>query len=410
MRNGGSLSGAGTPRKGARRSAGVALLAALVSLSIGVTSAQAAGTINLSVGADPAESITTQLAASGTGVGNETYLNLKVKPAGGQACAANPEADDGASVGNSDRNEPNPTYATSDNWTFQAAGSYLLCGWISNFYATTVYAQASLPIAVRPPRLSLAISVPATVQPSQTFQIGTTAQAETDRAAYGYSLPDTGSGCPANADAASSASGSQSADFNAWDVVGGPLMKTQNQSFSTPGVYLFCAYFEYPRSDSPPEATAIAKTTVVAPSPPPPVCVVPQIGGQEPLASMQQSLSSAHCTAGLVRYTASYTVARGNVLGLTSAPGSQLAAGASVGILVSTGPPCVVPNFRRGDTQTNVQRAIRAANCSVGVTIFAHTRSVRKGRVVALTPNPHTRLGSGARVRILVSSGPARHR
>ena len=411
MRNRGPQSGAGVLRRtGARRWAGVALLAALVSLSIGVTSAQAAGTINLSVAADPAESITTQLAASGTGAGIETYLNLKVKPAGGQACAANPGADDGVSVGNSDRNEPNPTYATSDNWTFQAAGSYLLCGWISNFYATTVYAQASLPITVRPPHLSLAITVPATAQPGQTFQIGTTAQAETDRSAYEYSLPDTGSGCPANADAASSASGSRSADFNAWDVVGGPLTKTQNQSFTTPGVYLFCAYFEYPRSDSPPEATAIAKTTVMAPAPPPPACVVPQVGARVSLASMQQSLQAAHCIGGRYALCGKPDGPQGDVIGLNPSPGTQLASGASVDVLLSTGPPCVVPSFSRGATQSSVQKAIRAAHCSVGRTSSVHTRSVRKGRVVALTPNPHTRLGSGASVKILVSSGPARHR
>lgn len=399
MRDWGSRpGGAAAPRR--TRLGSIAVLGAVASMSISVTSAEAAGTINLTVGADPAESITTQLGASGSGMGAETYLNLKVKPAGGQGCAANANADDGTSVGSGDINEPNPTYAETDNRTFQTAGAYLLCGWISNFAETTIYAQASLPFTVRPPHLSLAIGVPATVQPGQTFQVGTTAQAETERSAYEYMLPDTGSGCPANADAADSASGSRAADFNNWNVVGGPLMQSMNVTLSTPGVYLFCAYFEYPGTASPPEATAIARTTVAAPPPPPPHCVVPQLGGQEPLALMQQSLSSGHCTPGFVRYTASRTVARGNVLGLTSAPGSQLAAGASVGILVSTGPPCVVPTIRLGATQASVQRAIRAAHCSVGRISYTHAKSIHQGRVIALSPDlAVTSSGPGGRGR-----------
>lgn len=381
------------------------LFAAAWSL-IGVTSARAAGTINLSVGPDPAESITTQLGASGTGDGNNDKAVVHVKPAGGQACAANPDADSGSEVVYA--YESNPTYTETVNHTFDTAGPYLLCGWLTaSNDATKVLAAASLPITVRPPHLALAIASPATVQPDQTFQIVTTAQAETSRTVDEIMVPDTGSGCAANAGAADSASGASDVIFY-WSVVGGPLTQTENRTITTPGTYLVCAYFEYPGTDSPPEATAIARTTVVAPPPPPSPCVVPQVGGRVSLASIQQSLRVAHCTPGAIHYAASQNVGQGYVLGLSPGPGTQLNPGATVDVLISTGPPCVVPSFRRGATPGSVQQAIRAAHCSVGRTSAIHSGSVRRGRVVALTPGPHTRLGSGASVRIYVSSGPAR--
>jgi hypothetical protein len=368
------------------------------------TAAQAAPTMQLSIANDPVESVPTQLGASGAGVDttNGASVFVTVKPAGGSACAANSQADDGSIVVDGDFGR-NPTYASTQNWTFQTAGSYLLCGWLApSGNSSMAVAQASQMFTVRQPHLSLTISAPAAVQTGQTFQVATTAQAETQRPAYVYALPDTGSGCPANAAAASDTSGSQTTAIDPWLVIGGPLMQTINQSFNSAGRYLFCGYFQYPNNQSPPEASTTVSVTVVAPPPP---CVVPSFGANLPVASVQQSVKNADCVVGTVRYAASQTVPRGDVVSLTPSPGSHLAPAAAVNVLVSTGPPCVVPAVKAGSRLSVAQRAIRASHCSVGR--VSHTRSarVRAGTVVRLSPGTHSRLASGALVAIVVSKG-----
>jgi hypothetical protein len=382
------------------------LIVVLLASGIGVSSAQAAATMQLSVAADPAESITTQLGANGNGDGNPDYLVLKVKSAGGQGCAANPSADNGDDVINS-ASEDNATYSETRNWTFDAAGSYLLCGWLARQDNSSVVATASQSISVRPPHLSLAISVPASVQTGQTFQVATTAQAETSRYASEYILPDTGSGCPANASAASGSSGEISASFNSWNVVGGPFTQTLNETLSGQGTYLICAYFEYPSAQSPPEATASAKTTVM---PPPPPCVVPKFASTTTLAAVEAALRAADCTVGKVRYASSLRVGRGDVVALNPTPGKTLAAGGAVDIVVSTGPPCLVPAIRSGAGVASVERRIIAANCAVGGISHARSRTVRRGRVIRLALRAGTRLAAGARVNLVVSRGKPRRK
>jgi hypothetical protein len=245
-------------------------LVAVLICGIAPASAEAA-TMQLTVGADPVESVTTQLGATGSGASSSDSLYLNVKPAGGTACGANHSADDGSTVIYSYSIGSNPNYNQSRNWTFQAAGSYLLCGWLEN--GNTVNARASMPFTVRAPHITLSVSAPASATTGQTFQVSTTAQTETDRTVSTYAIPDTGNGCPANAAAASSASGSRTVIYE-WDVVGGPLTRTENATYTNAGTYLYCAYVQYPRNDSPPEATASGKTSVVSPPQPCPATPV----------------------------------------------------------------------------------------------------------------------------------------
>jgi hypothetical protein len=236
---------------------------AAIGWTLGVVgTAQAASSLTLTIGSDPAESITTQIGATGSAQDSGgDYVHVHLKPAGGTPCAAIYTADNGTFVISAgDNGKLSGAFSVSTNWTFNSAGSYVLCGWLTDSTAQTVYATASMPISVRAPHLSISISAPATVVRDQTFQIVTTAQAETQRTLYEYVMPDTGAACPANAGAMPNTA---TEVMDSWNVDGGPLAQSANESFSSVGTYLVCAYFEYPQNDSPPEATATATVSVV---------------------------------------------------------------------------------------------------------------------------------------------------
>jgi hypothetical protein len=317
---------------------------ALATLAVLAASAEAAGTVSITVGADPTESITTQLGVTGTNPSKSNAFALKVKTSGGEGCGANPSADKGELVLDeyTSGSQGSGPHSASVNWNFRAAGSYLLCAWMLEGGSSgwEVIASTSATIAVRPPHLTVAISAPPVVRPAQTFQIATTAQAETQRTLVQYVLPNTGRGCPANAEAAESTPSEQPTYWPAhgegWSVTGGPFTESFNESFASVGVYLVCAYFEYPASASPPEAMASAQISVVRP---PPACVVPHLSRTTTLHSIEAKLRASHCAIGRVRYLASARHARGSVIALSPAPGSHLANGARVAIVVSTGRP-----------------------------------------------------------------------
>jgi hypothetical protein len=361
--------------------------------------ALAAPTIELTRGTvEPVESITTQLGAVVNNAGND-YFRMHVKPTGGEGCGANAQADRGAPVINEFvSSETNPVHS-SQNWTFQAAGTYKVCAWVTTG-PEEVQASAETTFTVRPPHLTLSISVPTSVQPQQTFQVATTAQAETERQVWEYVMPNTGAVCPANAAAAAAASG-ESQILGYWNVTGGPFTETRNQSLSSPGSYLFCAYFEYPNTGSPPELSASAQTSVI---PPPPPCVVPRFHVGTSLAIVERSIVAASCSLGKVSYSGSSSVGRGGVLSLRPGTGTKLGPGAAVSIIVSAGRPCVVPPVKTGSDLRHVERLLAAANCRALV-VHAHSRHVRRGRVVGLGSRARSRLFPLSRVRVLVSAG-----
>ncbi len=362
--------------------------------------ALAAPTIELTRGStEPVESVATQLGGVVNGGGGD-YFYLHVKPTGGEGCGANPDADAGESVITSFvTTETNPVSFTQ-NWTFRLAGDYRVCTWVTSGNTESVLTSAEVTLHVRPPHLALSVSVPASVTIGQTFQVVTTAQAETERSVIVYAIPNTGDGCPANADAARNTSSSRTI-LNSWNVTGGPLTESRNESLQTPGVYLFCAYVEYPSSESTPELTASAQTSVVAPPPP---CVVPGFAFGSALGSVERVVRAASCSVGAIHYAASRSVRRGGVLGLNPRPGARLAAGARVAIDVSAGRPCVVPFVKPGTSLHRAERLLDAADCRA-VTVRAHSRHVHRGAVIGLGSRAHSHLSPLARVRVVVSSG-----
>lgn len=313
-----------------------------VSLALpAASSAAATPTLTLGTGPEPTESITTQLTTSGTSADAQTALSGTVKPAGGAGCAANPQADAGQRLYFGLYVEEG-AFSKSVNETFASAGSYLFCAWLNDEAQPggPVVASAALTFTVRPPHLALSISAPAAVRPGQTFQIVTTAQAEVERTVEEFVLPNTGRGCPANGAAAQNTSGEMSVFWPArygsdWSVDGGPFTESVNETLSSVGQYLICAYVEYPSSESPPEIAANAVINAVVPPPP---CVIPRVRAGSTLAGAERLIRSSHCVVGRVRLTRSRRYRRGRVLRLGARPGQRLQYHAPVEIVVSAGP------------------------------------------------------------------------
>lgn len=293
--------------------------------------------VTVGIGPDPVESITTQLSVAGAGSSSDGIVELKVQSTGGEACAANPGADKGDFVGSE---SGNGTESLTRNWSFATAGTYLLCGWLSDGTksGTPVVATASAVVTIRQPHISISVLAPASVRPAEIFQIATTAQSETTREVFQFILPRTGRGCPANAGAAASTAGEAQTYWpslgSPWNVTGGPFTATVNEHFSGVGGYFVCAYAEYPSASSPPEATASATISVLAPPPP---CVVPHFTSRSTVASIERRLLAAHCRVGAVRHVRSARYRRGRLISLSPRPGSRAASAAPVTIVVSAG-------------------------------------------------------------------------
>jgi hypothetical protein len=320
---------------------GVVCVVGVLLLAIGPSTA-GASTMTLALGTEPVESITTQVSATGTDASTENDLSVKVQPTGGEPCGANNAADQGETVIGEFTGEGNGPHSESVNWTFRSAGSYLLCGWLTDETQAgdPVVAKAELTVSVRPPHIAITISTPATVLIGQAFQIATTAQAETSRTVYEYVEVNTGDGCPANAQAAGSTSGDSEIfwphqDLGEWNVNGGPFTEAANAKLEHIGSYLVCAYAEYPNGESAPEATATAMISVITPPPP---CVVPSFTQKMRISTVERRITAAHCTVGKVEHSHSQRIHRGYVIRLSSRPGAKLAAQASVAIVVSSGP------------------------------------------------------------------------
>jgi hypothetical protein len=102
------------------------LLLAVCGIAALAPASVTAATLAVTSGADPVESIATQVGLSGTLETTSQRVWMSIKPAGATGCAANPRADVGERP--IDANPDIGPFARSVNWTFQRAGSYLLCG------------------------------------------------------------------------------------------------------------------------------------------------------------------------------------------------------------------------------------------------------------------------------------------
>lgn len=388
-----------------------AMVALTLAIAPAATAAEPTPTLTLGTGADPAESIATQLVANGTTISNATVLSATIRPTGGPECGANFAADEGAggiSVFNGS-GEPEGPFSASVNHTLQTAGTYLLCAWLNDNTqpSSPVVASASLTFAVRPPHLALSLSAPVSVAPEQIFQLVTNVQAEAERPLSEFLLPDTGRGCPANAAAAVGSAGESTVVWpthgSTWIVSGGPFSESVNETFHSPGRYLVCAYLQYPSTQSVPELSAGATITVLTPLPP---CVVPTLSVAVKPNTAKLAITAAGCAVGKIRLVASRHIRAGYVVSLNPAPTGHYPTGTPVAITISTGPPCVVPHIAPGASLARTKAKLGRANCAVGALHKMKSRRYRHGQLVRLGARAGQVLPSRAPVAIFISRGP----
>jgi hypothetical protein len=106
------------------------------------------------------------------------------------------------------------------------------------------------------------------------------------------------------------------------------------------------------------------------------------------------------CRTGVVTFQAVPKTASGGSGGGSGKPGSPSSHAAD---------ECVVPKLT-GKRVKAAKRAARRASCKAGRIVHRASSKARKGRVIAQKPAAGTRLKAGAKVKVVVGSGPPRRR
>ena len=75
-------------------------------------------------------------------------------------------------------------------------------------------------------------------------------------------------------------------------------------------------------------------------------------------------------------------------------------------VITNVQPVCSVPRLR-GLTLAAAKKRLVKAGCALGPVSRAHSRRVKRGRVIAQRPSPGLRLRRGAKVRVTISRGRA---
>jgi len=359
---------------------------------------------------DPASGVPRVYTLTGDApVGEEIFV--KYRAPGGAACAPTAHSDSGSLVPNEDGDYSwygsavNGSFSLQHADTWEPAGTFVFCIWLAPD-ETTVATPITQTITFRPPTGTITATVsPSTPTVDQQATATITGMSEAPEEVYAAIRVAGGAPCAPTYEADTGSGLVNGRDVN------GAFSVSATFTEESAGSYVLCLWLASSSTDvSPvagPQPETFSVVNVPTPPPPPPPCVVPAFGLANSLALVVASIHSGDCSVGRVAYSANVNVPRGDVVSLSPAPGTQLTAGSPVVVVVSTGRPCVAPSVRRGTRLSVVQRAIRAGHCSVGRSIGVHSAHVPKGTVVALTVRAGARLGTGALIGLVISSGPS---
>lgn len=121
-------------------------------------------------------------------------------------------------------------------------------------------------------------------------------------------------------------------------------------------------------------------------------------------------LTNGGLTLGAVTQAVSDKVPVGHVVSSSPAPGVNVAPGALVDIVVSTGPAAVTVPDITGLTRFAADGTLRSAGLVLGVVSTGHSSAVPAGGVIEQRPARGTPLPAGSKVDVQVSSGVERTR
>lgn len=145
---------------------------------------------------------------------------------------------------------------------------------------------------------------------------------------------------------------------------------------------------------------------VVSAGPAPVVILAPDVVGLTQ-ANAESAIINAALSVGTVSTASNATVAAGNVISQTPAAGTEVGAGSTVDLLVSTGPAIVTVPAVVGQSQANAEAAIISAGLTVGNISTTNSDTVAAGDVISQSPAGGTDVTEGTSVDLVVSSGPA---
>lgn len=223
------------------------LCAGLITVFLWLPGAASADSISLSVKPAPVQELTSQITFQAV-IEAEGFAAVDVN-APGIPCAPDPEADDGTTIiAPEDRTLPSPAgpFEGSGNYTPASTGAYTICGWLIRSDLDTVNgrgpitASSSVPLDVRAPNVSLALSLPRPARVGKPFAVDVHIASEVPRELVVEDTPLGSHRCPVNP-----AAGSEER-FIDTEIDGGPWVKRFDVEALPAGRYLFCAWADPP--------------------------------------------------------------------------------------------------------------------------------------------------------------------
>ena len=233
-------------RRGRR---GLAVLAMVVAGALAMPAAVSADSMTLAVPSTPVQEIGGQV--SWSAVSEEPTLAVVAANNPGVPCASSPAADEGTTLTPGHLLEGGNVgdWSGSADFTPPTPGAYILCGWLeepAGLIETDggpVTATTSLQVQVRPPVISLKLSLPRAPQPGRPFVLNLTATSEVQRHMVVEGMAATRHGCPINYAVESDQ------HLIDQDITGGPWRLASNVEPLRRGTYSFCAWAD-PTEDS----------------------------------------------------------------------------------------------------------------------------------------------------------------
>ena len=118
------------------------------------------------------------------------------------------------------------------------------------------------------------------------------------------------------------------------------------------------------------------------------------------------AITGAKFKVGVITQRTSNTVATGKVISQDAAPGSSLAEGSPVNLVISSGPKMVTVPNAESLTQDDATIALTAAQLEVGTVTQQASNTVVTGKVISQEPASGSSLAEGSSVNLVISSGP----
>lgn len=254
-----------------RVSRALAVMAMAVACVLAVPACSWADSMTLSVPATPVQEIGGQV--SWSAYSEEPTLAVVAANNPGVPCASTPAADTGTTLtpGHIFEGGNVGDWTGATSFTPPTAGAYILCGWLeepAGLIETDggpVTTSTSLQVQVRPPAISLKLSVPRAPRPGRSFVLDLTASSEVQRHIVVEGMAASRAGCPVNYAI------ENDPHLIDKDVTGGPWRLASNINPLHRGAYLFCAWADPPTDGGlEPQATTSLIVHVGTPAPPQP--------------------------------------------------------------------------------------------------------------------------------------------